>query len=135
MAARVNDPALELKAKLFRGFADPSRLALLNALRDGEMTVTELVEATGLSQPNASAHLACLRDCGLVLSRPEGRFVYYDIADGRTEELLHEADEILQAVAERIYACLRYDGSKQGAKAPEATSTGRRREIVQAARR
>jgi DNA-binding transcriptional regulator GbsR (MarR family) len=68
MAARVNDPALELKAKLFRGFADPSRLALLDALRQGERTVTELVAATGLSQPNASAHLACLRECGLVFA-------------------------------------------------------------------
>lgn len=129
MAARVNDPGLELKAKLFRGFADPSRLALLNALCEGELTVTQLVEATGLSQPNASAHLACLRDCGLVLSRQEGRFVYYDIADGRTEKLLHEADEILQGVAERIYACIRYDGTNATVAAREATSSRSRRAV------
>lgn len=135
MAAPVNHPALELKAKLFRGFADPSRLALLDALRHGEKTVTELVEATGLSQPNASAHLACLRECGLVLSRQEGRFVYYAIADARTEELLHEAGEILQAVAERIYACIRYDGSKEGIPDREAKSPRRRREVVRSPRR
>src|SRR3712207_9473743 len=70
---------------LFRSLADPSRLAILEALRSGEKTVTELVEATGLSQPNASAHLSCLRGCGLVTSRQAGRFVRYAITDDRID--------------------------------------------------
>lgn len=53
-----------LKAKLFRGFGDPSRLSILDALRNGPLTVSELIEATGLSQSNVSNHLGCLRDCG-----------------------------------------------------------------------
>jgi DNA-binding transcriptional ArsR family regulator len=57
---------LAVQARLFRGLAESSRLALLQALRDGERTVGELVALTGLSQSNASGHLACLRDCGLV---------------------------------------------------------------------
>jgi len=129
-ATPANDPALELTAKLFRGFADPSRLALLEALRGGEMSVTQLVEATGLSQPNTSVHLACLRDCGLVLSRQEGRFVHYAIADERTERLLRGAEEILQAVADRVYACTRYGGSTDGIPALEATRPGPRREAA-----
>jgi DNA-binding transcriptional ArsR family regulator len=108
----LHDLSLTLKAKLFRGFADPSRLALLDALRSGEKTVSELVRATGLSQPNASAHLACLKECGLVASRQDGRFVYYSIQDARVSAVLQDAEEILANVAQRIYACTRYQESR-----------------------
>ncbi|MCC7368771.1 MAG: helix-turn-helix transcriptional regulator [Chloroflexi bacterium] len=103
------DPQFSLKAKLFRGLADPSRLAILEILRAGERTVSDVVEATGLSQPNVSSHLACLRDCGLVLSRQDGRFVYYRLADARVEDLLRQAEGILVSVADRVYACTRYE--------------------------
>ncbi|WP_376793214.1 ArsR/SmtB family transcription factor [Thermoflexus sp.] len=108
--AVVQNRSLTLKAKFFRGLADPSRLALLEALRGGEKTVSELVAATGLSQPNASAHLACLKECGLVTSRPQGRFVYYALADPRIEDLLRIAEGILADVAAQVYACTRYEG-------------------------
>jgi DNA-binding transcriptional ArsR family regulator len=107
--AVIQDLGLGLKAKLFRGFADPSRLAILEALRDGEQTVSELVAATGLTQPNASAHLACLKDCGLVTSRQQGRYVRYALADERIDGVLRGAEEILARVAERVYACTRYE--------------------------
>lgn len=107
--AVVQDLSLTLKAKLFRGLADTSRLALLEALRGGEKTVSELVVATGLSQPNASGHLACLKECGLVASRQEGRFVYYALADPRVEDVLRDAEGILADVAARVYACTRYE--------------------------
>ena len=102
------DIGLALKAKLFRGLADPSRLAILEALRAGERTVSDVVAATGLSQPNASNHLACLRECGLVTSRQDGRRVYYRLADERVEDALRAAEGILAGAAERIYACTRY---------------------------
>ena len=105
----AHDLALTLKAKLFRGLADSSRLAILEALRSGEKTVSEVVAATGLSQPNVSAHLACLRDCGLVIGRQEGRFVYYALTDPRVEDILRGAESILAGVAERIYRCTRYE--------------------------
>ena len=107
--AVIQDLSLTLKAKLFRGLGDSSRLAILEALRVGEKTVSELVEATGLSQPNASAHLACLRDCGLVVSRQEGRYVYYAVADARMEEVLRIVEGILADVAAEVYACTRQD--------------------------
>ncbi len=106
--AVAQDLSFALKAKFFRGLADPSRLAILEALRSGERTVSEVVAATGLSQPNASAHLACLKDCGLVTNRQEGRFVYYRLADPRIEKVLRSAEDILAAVAARVYACTRY---------------------------
>ena len=64
--AVVNALGLSVKAKLFNGFADPSRLSILEALRSGPLTVTDIVTTTGLSQSNVSNHLSCLRDCGLV---------------------------------------------------------------------
>ena len=100
--------ALDLKAKLFRGFADASRLAIIEVLRNGEQGVSEIVLQTGLSQPNASAHLACLKDCGLVASRQEGRRVYYQLADPRMEEMLRTAEAVLADVAANVYACTRY---------------------------
>lgn len=104
--------AVDLQAKLFRGFADPSRLALIMALRGGERTVSDLVQATGLTQPNVSNHLGCLRDCGLVAVRQQGRFAYYTLSDPRVEQLLALAVELLGEVARGVYECVRYNPSK-----------------------
>lgn len=99
---------IDLQAKLFRGFSDPSRLCIMEALRDGPQTVTEIVHATGLTQPNVSNHLACLRDCGLVSAEPHGRFVHYKLSDVRVAHLLALADDLLADVAKGIYECTRY---------------------------
>ena len=101
--------SLALKAKLFRGFADPSRLSILEAVRDQARSVSEIVEITGLSQPNASNHLACLLDCGLVEREQRGRFAYYQLADWRIGNLLATVDEILTDVAKGVYVCPRYE--------------------------
>ncbi|MFN8467913.1 MAG: metalloregulator ArsR/SmtB family transcription factor [Caldilineaceae bacterium] len=99
---------LELKAKLFRGFADTSRLAILEALRGGPRNVGEITQATGLSQSNISNHLSCLRDCGLVTSEQRSRYTYYRLADDRIERLLRLAEEVLSDVAQGVYQCTRY---------------------------
>jgi DNA-binding transcriptional ArsR family regulator len=87
MPATVN-PSVDLltKAKLFRGFADPSRLGILESLRGAVRSVTEIVEITGLTQPNTSNHLACLFQCGLVERERRGKFVFYRLADERVED-------------------------------------------------
>ena len=100
--------SIELQAKLFRGFADPSRLSILEALLDQERTVSDLVETTGFTQPNVSNHLSCLRDCGLVTVRQQGRFSYYSLSDDRVAKLLLLADELLADVAKGVYECTRY---------------------------
>ena len=101
---RLTD-TVELEAKLFRGFADRSRLAILLALKDGSKTVGEIVAVTGRGQPNASNHLACLRECGLVRSRPQGRHVVYSLSDARVGVLLKTARSLLADVAAEIHAC------------------------------
>jgi len=101
--------AVELQAKLFRGLADRSRLAILQALRDGPLAVGEIVRATRMKQPNVSNHLACLRDCGLVTVEARGRYAYYRLSDERVRALLELGDELLADVARGIYECTRYE--------------------------
>jgi ArsR family transcriptional regulator, cadmium/lead-responsive transcriptional repressor len=98
-----------LKAKLFRGLGDLSRLAIVEALREGERTVSDLVLATGLSQPNTSAHLACLRDCGIVVSRQQGRFVFYALACDELRAILDAAETLVDRLGDPIAGCIRYE--------------------------
>lgn len=98
---------IDLQAKLFRGFAEPARLAILQVLRKGAVTVGDIVQTTNLSQSNVSNHLNCLKDCGLVSSEQRGRFVYYQLSDERIAKLLDLADEILADVAKGVYECTR----------------------------
>jgi len=105
-----------LQAKLFRGLSDESRLAILEALRDGPLPVGRIVEVTELSQSNTSNHLRCLSECGLVSGEQQGRFVYYRLSDERIGALLRLADDVLAEVGRRIFACTNYtDPSKSRA--------------------
>lgn len=101
------DTTLGVRAKLFRGLGDPSRLAILEELRSGPLSVSELAERTSLSQSNTSMHLACLRDCGLVVGENRGRHVHYALSEEGVEDLLLAADRLLARVGERVYACTR----------------------------
>ena len=109
MILLASPKSIEIQAKLFRGFSDPSRLSILDTLRNGALTVGEIVETTGLSQSNVSNHLGCLRDCGLVTAEQKGRFVYYELSDKRVGQLLMLADELLADVAKGVYECIRYN--------------------------
>ena len=90
---------LEVKARLFRALGDPSRLAVLEALRNGARCVSELVTLTGLSQPNVSGHLSFVRDCGLVDREQRGRFAYYSLSPANAEAILALADEVMSRFA------------------------------------
>ena len=79
--------ALELVAARFRMLAEPMRLRLLNELRTGERTVTQLVEATEAGQANVSKHLGLLADAGMVARRKDGLNVFYYIVDESLFEL------------------------------------------------
>ena len=82
MGATPLTPAvIELIAERFKALAEPARLHILNALKSGELTVTELVEETGLGQANVSKHLQLLHSANFVRRRKEGLHVYYGLAD------------------------------------------------------
>lgn len=72
---------IELVAGRFKALAEPARLQILNNLRIGEMTVSELVEETGLGQANVSKHLQLLLRWGFVKRQKEGLFAHYSLAD------------------------------------------------------
>lgn len=113
----------ELQAKLFRGLSDHSRLAILEILREGPLAVGQIVERCKLTQSNTSNHLRCLSECGLVVSKQEGRFVYYRLSDPQIEKLLRLADEYLAEAGQRIYACTNYVRPSAKLKR-KATDTG-----------
>ena len=100
----------DLVAKYFRGLGDPSRLRILELLqREGELPVGALVARLGLPQPQVSNHLACLRWCGFVEARREGRLVFNRIADRRVEAMLELAQSLLADNAEHVAACCRIE--------------------------
>jgi ArsR family transcriptional regulator len=83
----LTDETLELIAARFSALSDPARLRLLNTLMQGERSVSELIEQTGLEQSNLSRHLAVLRREGVVARRAEGNRAFYRIEDETVVEL------------------------------------------------
>lgn len=103
-----SDPQLQLEAKFFKGFADNSRLTILRALLKKPKTVSDLVKESGLSQPNTSAHLACLLECGIVQKEKHGREAVYKISMKEIAHMLKDAEKIVKSRAKDIYNCTHY---------------------------
>lgn len=102
----IDEPLAELIAQRFRVLGDPTRIRLLDALRDGPATVGELVDRLGCSQQNVSKHLAVLHGAAIVSRSKRGTFVDYAIADegvfslcedvcGGLRQQLQDLDQIL----------------------------------------
>jgi DNA-binding transcriptional ArsR family regulator len=109
----LDEGRLKLKSKLFRGFSDPTRLAILECLRQGEKTVTAIVHETGQSQSNISNHLACLLGCDLVKNRREGKKIHYSLRDEKVQAILEDGDKLLLEVAESVLRCARYEKKEE----------------------
>ncbi|HVW41084.1 MAG TPA: metalloregulator ArsR/SmtB family transcription factor [Amycolatopsis sp.] len=108
----VNGAALDAAACLFRGFSDPSRIAILRHLRLGERRVTDLTAHLGLAQSTVSKHLFCLRDCGLVDSRPHGRASVYSLKHPEAlDELFAAAEKLLDLTGRAVTLCANYGSS------------------------
>ena len=86
---------VDLLAKYFRGFGDPTRLRILELLRNEERSVGELVAALRQPQPKISNHLACLRWCGFVTAERRGKRVFYSLSDPRVAEVVDIARALL----------------------------------------
>lgn len=80
-SARITARTIDRVAEKFRALGEPARLGILQALRGGERSVTELESDTGLNQANLSRHLKVLASAGMVNRRKDGLFVYYALAD------------------------------------------------------
>lgn len=75
---------------------------------------------------NASAHLACLEDCGLVTRDRRGKFVYYAITDKRVVKVLEEAEAILGEVGAHVFRCTRYEGRQSQRRPPHGQGRQRK---------
>jgi DNA-binding transcriptional ArsR family regulator len=87
-----------------KALADPTRAAILLALLDGSRYPAELVDELGITKQSVSNHLACLRDCGIVVAEPTGRRVLYDISDARLSHALQDLVGVVLAV-DPVDAC------------------------------
>ncbi len=102
---QLSDTEVDTAARLFHSFSDPTRLRILLALVHGEHRVTDLVGLTGRSQATVSEHLACLRACGLVASRSEGRQSHYRLTSDQVVDVLVAAQGLLRETGEEIQLC------------------------------
>lgn len=106
----VSQPAaLSAAACMFRSLGDPGRLAILRHLALGEHKVVDLTAHLGLAQSTVSAHLACLRDCGLVTSRPQGRASMWSLNHtAALLDVLSSAERLLAATGDAVALCPTY---------------------------
>lgn len=105
MSATIPDALLDLMAEKFRMLADPSRLAILRTLMQGERNVTQVVEETARSQANVSKHLKMLLEAGLVARRKAGLQVFYKLNDQLVDRLCNLVCETIVKEAEAEMAC------------------------------
>ncbi len=105
--------AMNLVAARFKVLSDPMRLRILNALQDGEQSVTAVTEAVAASQPNVSKHLKTLQDAGLIARRQEGNTVYYRVAD---ETVFQLCEVVCNSIQQHLTAQAGIFGKNQKAK-------------------
>lgn len=128
MQERAGDTeALAPAASLFHSLSDPTRLAILQHLTYGEHRVRDLTDHLGLAQSTVSAHLACLRDCGLVTSRPEGRASLFSLTtQPELLEVLAAAERLLEATGYAVELCPTYGRGRRSNLARRSTTEPRR---------
>lgn len=84
----MSEALRRFKSEIFQGLANPTRIAIVELLREGELPAGKLIEKLGIEQANASQHLAVLRAKQIVVSRKAGNQVYYSIRDHALIEVL-----------------------------------------------
>ena len=110
-------------ACLFHGFSDPSRLAILQHLSLGEHRVVDLTAHLGLAQSTVSKHLVCLRDCGLVTARPEGRATIYSLNHAEAlMDLWAAAERLLALTGDAVVLCPTHGSEAHDSDSPSDLS-------------
>lgn len=97
----------EALARFFRILGDPTRLRIVEALLDGERSVSELVQIVGAPQSRVSNHLACLKWCRFAESERRGRKVFYRVTDPQVRELLRLARALASEHGDHLESCTR----------------------------
>ncbi len=111
---------LDVKAKFIRGFSDKTRLQILHSIINKELTVSQIVDELKGNQSNISQHLACLKGCGIIVGRQEGKYIYYSLRNEQLKQLLQMMNVVFNQVEEEVAACDKSEqldccsGSKEG---------------------
>ncbi|GHD35003.1 putative transcriptional regulator, ArsR family protein [Nocardiopsis kunsanensis] len=113
--AITRTPGTGAAESLFHSLSDGTRLAIVRRLAEGRARVSDLVEHTGLAQSTVSAHVACLRDCGLVDGHPQGRQVFYSLTRPELLDLLAAAETLLEATGRAVQLCPNFGERARGA--------------------
>lgn len=100
------DQLREFKARIFQALAHPTRVAIVEVLRDGELPAGAIIDKLGLEQANASQHLAVLRSKNIVVGRKEGNQVFYALRDPLLIEVLDTMRRYFQAHMQEALAML-----------------------------
>jgi DNA-binding transcriptional ArsR family regulator len=118
----MSDALRQFKSEIFQGLANPTRIAIVESLREGELSAGKLIEKLGIEQANASQHLSVLRAKQIVVSRKVGNQVYYSIRD-------HALIEVLDILRRYFYVQLNstVDMLKEAAKQNPKSRVGARR--------
>lgn len=114
------EAGVDAAVALFHSLSDDARLAIVRRLAEGEARVADLVAELGLAQSTVSAHVACLRDCGLVAGRPQGRQVFYALTRPELLDLLTAAETVLAATGNAVALCPNYGTETLSASEGEA---------------
>jgi ArsR family transcriptional regulator, cadmium/lead-responsive transcriptional repressor len=121
MTSGLRDPGfsadLSPAAALFRSLADPTRLAIVQELAQGERRIVDLTGKVRLAQSTVSAHVACLRDCGLVEGRAVGRQSLYRLARPELLSVLAAVEQLLAATGNAVDLCPVYGSASEQAAA------------------
>ncbi|QDP39357.1 ArsR/SmtB family transcription factor [Radiobacillus deserti] len=96
---------LDTKVKFLHGFANKTRIQILDCIKQQEKTVSQIVEELSGNQSNISQHLSCLKECGLIKGRQEGKYTYYSLRNQQVLDLLSMFDTILEDIGENIANC------------------------------
>lgn len=103
---QMPDTLRQFKASIFQALAHPTRIAIVEALRDGELPAGAIIERLGLEQANASQHLSILRTKQVVNSRKEGNQVFYSVRDPLLIDVLDIMRRYFQAHVEEAISML-----------------------------
>lgn len=103
----MSDVLRQFKANVFRALAHPTRIAIIESLREGELAAGAIIDKLGIEQANASQHLAVLRSNNIVIGRKEGNQVFYSVRDRLLIDVLDSMRLYFQAHIEESLSLLR----------------------------
>ncbi|MBD1381306.1 ArsR/SmtB family transcription factor [Metabacillus arenae] len=99
---------IDMKVKLIHGFSNKTRIQILECIKNEEKTVSQIVEEINGNQSNISQHLACLKGCGIIAGRNEGKYCYYSLSNQHIRDLLTMFDVVLEDVQNDVACCERH---------------------------